>query len=95
MDVGRIPKVPNDGATNEGDQMSEVSFRERRRSRGASNPSPAELMQDNLECAERQLQDARAQLISARHRVASLQAATENWSEFAAMLERSSAALAY
>ena len=52
-------------------------------------------MQDNLECAERQLQDARAQLISARHRVASLQAATENWSEFAAMLERSSAALAY
>ena len=75
--------------------MSEVSFRERRRSRGTSAPSPVELVRDNLECAQRQLDDARAKLISARHRVASLQAATENWSEFAAMLERSSAALAY
>ena len=75
--------------------MPEVSFRERRSRRRASDPSPVELVQDNLECAQRQLHEARATLISARHRVASLQAATENWSEFAAMLERSSAALAY
>ena len=75
--------------------MPEVSFRERRSCRRASDPCPVELVQDNLECAQRQLHEARATLISARHRVASLQAATENWSEFAAMLERSSAALAY
>lgn len=74
--------------------MPEVSFRERRRSRVATDLSPAELVQDNLECAQRQLQDARAKLISARHRVASLQAATENWSEFAAVLDDSSTALA-
>ena len=74
--------------------MPEVSFRERRASRGASDPSPVELVQDNLECAQRQLDEARAKLISARHRVASLQGATENWSEFAALLEDSRAALA-
>ncbi len=55
--------------------------------------SPVELVQDNIECAQRQLDDARAKLISARQRVASLQAATENWSDLAATLEDSSRAL--
>ena len=75
--------------------MSEVSFRERRASQGASDLSPAEIVQDNVECAQRQLDDARAKLISARQRVASLQAATENWSDFAAMLEEPSRALTH
>ena len=75
--------------------MSEVSFRERRASQGSSDLSPVEIVQDNIECAQRQLDDARAKLISARQRVASLQAATENWSDFAAMLEESSGALTH
>ena len=74
--------------------MPEVSFLERRASRGKSDPSPVALVEDNLQCAHRQLDEARAKLISARHRVASLQAATENWSEFGAILEDSGAALA-
>ena len=72
--------------------MPEVSFRERRASRGSSDLSPVEIVQDNIECAQRQLDDARSKLISARQRVASLQAATENWSDFAAMLEAPSRA---
>ncbi|MEO6468641.1 MAG: hypothetical protein ABIP21_06035 [Acidimicrobiia bacterium] len=73
--------------------MSEVSFRERRATRGSCDLSPAEIVQDNIECAQRQLDDARAKLISARQRVASLQAATENWSDFASMLDESRRAL--
>ena len=57
--------------------------------------SPAEIVQDNIECAQRQLDDARSKLIAARQRVASLQAATANWSEFAAMLEQSSRTLTH
>lgn len=57
--------------------------------------SAVELVQDNIECAQRQLDDARAKLISARQRVACLQAATENWSDFAALLEDSTRALTH
>ena len=75
--------------------MPEVSFRERRSSRGSNDLSPVEIVQDNIECAQRQLDDARSKLISARQRVASLQAATANWSDFAAMLEQSSRTLTH
>ena len=57
--------------------------------------SPVEIVQDNIERAQRELDDARAKLISARQRVASLQAATANWSDFAAMLEQSSRTLTH
>ena len=72
--------------------MPEVLFGERRTSREPSDLSPAELVQDTIDCAQRQLDDARAKLICARKRVASLQAVTANWSDFAVMLEESSRA---
>lgn len=66
--------------------MTNVSLRERRTSRGGEEFSPAELVRANIASAQCQLDEARTSLIAARQRVASLQAAAENWSEFADLL---------
>ncbi len=67
--------------------MTELSLRDRRLAQGDGDCSPADLVDANIASAQRELDAARTSLIAARQRVASLQAAAENWSEFARLLE--------
>ena len=73
--------------------MTEVQFRDRRKSPAGDDLAPIELVRTNMESAQRQLGTAREALISARHRVGSLEAAFRNWAEIADELEPAGRAL--
>ena len=75
--------------------MTETQFRNRRTCPTGDALSPIELIRANMTSAERQLTGARETLISARHRVASIEAAYRNWAEMADELEHAGRALTY
>ena len=70
--------------------MHEATIRDRRTGPVEDSQAPEALLRTNAEVTRAQLLTARESLIAARRRVASLEAAAENWAEMTHMLEDAS-----
>ena len=69
--------------------MTDSQTLDRRASRLAGEPTPAELIHAQLEAAQRQLAAARESLIAARRRVVALEDVVTTWSQFSQLLANS------